>query len=301
MFHQDAEVLYYPTVTDSPIVIGDTTYPDGMSVFNSSFDEVFERYVYDVSSLVVRPKSVGALMGALFFADACAWRGWPIGTLVIPYLPGARQDRMNPKGDFLFGAKSIANEINARGFAKVICFDPHSEVMPALIDNCVVIHVDETEALVGDGTGRGCYDGVVAPDAGAGKRAERIAKALKLPVINAWKTRDVASGNSKITGFGIEPIVGVQKLLIVDDICDGGGTFIGLADHIKSLGSSYEIEMDLYVSHGLFSKGIDALVERFGRITTTNSIAYDPNDFDTDKLHRVDILTEILAERAITH
>ncbi len=299
MFHQDAEILYYPNITDSPIIIGDTTYPDGMSVFNSSFDEVFERYIYDVSALVVRPKSVGALMQALFFADACSWRGYEIGTLVIPYLPGARQDRMNPKGDFLFGAKSIANEINAREFGKVICFDPHSEVMPALLDNCTVIHVDE----IFDPLDKiySCYDGVVAPDAGAGKRAELIAKALEIPVIHAWKTRDVASGNSAITGFGIEPIVGVQKLLIVDDICDGGGTFIGLADHIKSLGQSYEIELDLYVSHGLFTKGIDALTERFGRITTTNSIAYDPNDYDTPKLYRVDILTEILAERAITH
>lgn len=295
--YNDAEIIYYPNITQQPILIGDTTYPDGMAVLNTSEAAITERYLCYASALVVRPGSVGSLMQALFFADACAWRGYPIATLVIPYLPGARQDRMNPAGDFLFGAKSIADEINARSFDKVICFDPHSDVMPALINNCSVIHIDEVQGIVGDGTGRGCYDAVVAPDAGAAKRAERVAKYLRIPIVNAWKTRDVTDGHSTIVGFGIEPVVGVQKLLIVDDICDGGGTFIGLADHIKSLGQSYEIELDLYVSHGLFTKGIESLAERFNNIITTNSTVNNPQLIHP-QLTVVDILSEIIANAA---
>lgn len=250
------------------IPISDQTYPDGFPVVNGNVDLLLGEPYLSFTQLLVQPFDASMLMKALWFADALRFRGHPIKNLILPYLPGARQDRMADEGDILFAAKSIANEINARQFDNVICFDPHSEVMPALINNCRVVHVDEISDLIPSN----CYDGIVAPDAGAAKRAEAIGKVLHTPVFNAWKTRDIASGNSKITGFGIEDISGVQKLLIVDDICDGGGTFIGLTQHIKSMTQSYEIEIDLYVSHGLFTKGITGLEELFETIITTDSV-----------------------------
>lgn len=261
----DSQILYI-NADGKALEIVKEDYPDGFPVANNYSDSVLTGPA-GYSALVVRPSDVNMLMKALWFADAAKWRGYYIHTLILPYLPGARQDRLNPQGDFLFAAKSIADEINARGFSRVICFDPHSDVMPALINRCHVVHVDEVDIDFGTN----CYDGVVAPDAGAAKRAERIAKKLKIPVFNAWKTRDIASGNSKITGFGIEEISGVQRLLIVDDICDGGGTFTGLGNHIKTIGQSYEIELDLYVSHGLFTKGVEHLGKVFKKIITTDS------------------------------
>jgi ribose-phosphate pyrophosphokinase len=263
-------------------------YPDGFPVANNYAEEVL-MYGAGHTMLVARPTSVDMLMKALWFADSARWRGCHIDTLIIPYLPGARQDRMNDVGDFLFAAKSIANEINARKFNTVICFDPHSDVMPALIDNCHVIRVDGIGLKFS-----GCYDGVVAPDAGAAKRAEAIAKTISVPVINAWKTRNIADGHSTITGFGIEPINGVQKLLIVDDICDGGGTFIGLADHIKTFGQSYEIEVDLYVSHGLFTKGQADLFDRFNNIITTDST--DPRHHAVLDVEVIPVVEKLIEE-----
>lgn len=270
--------------------ISNELYPDGFPVFNGTADAIIGPSGNCTTQLIVRPHDANDLMKALWFADAMAYRGKPIDNLVIPYLPGARQDRMNDAGDFLFAAKSIAEEINIRNFLNVVCFDPHSEVMPALINNCRVIHVDEADIEFGIK----CYDGVVAPDAGAAKRAEAIAKTLKVPVYNAWKTRDIASGNSKITGFGIENISGVQKLLIVDDICDGGGTFIGLANHIKSMTQSYEIELDLYVSHGLFTKGITALEELFETIITTDTVQPRGIDVRPIKLKTIPIVDTLV-------
>lgn len=270
--------------------ISDETYPDGFPVLNGTAEAIIGSPGDYPTQLVVRPNDVTTLMKALWFADAMEYRGQPIDNLIVPYLPGARQDRMNEAGDFLFAAKSIAEEINMRRFLNVICFDPHSEVMPALINNCRVIHVDEANIEFGIK----CYDGVIAPDAGAAKRAEAIARTLKTPVYNAWKTRDVASGNSKITGFGIEDISGVQKLLIVDDICDGGGTFIGLAKHIKSMTQSYEIELDLYVSHGLFTKGITALEELFETIVTTDTVQPRGIDVRPIKLKTIPIVQTLI-------
>jgi ribose-phosphate pyrophosphokinase len=52
----------------------------------------------------------------------------------------------------------------------------------------------------------------------------------------------------------------------VDDICDGGGTFIGLAALLKSHNAGHIV---LIVSHGIFSKGFD--LAHIDAIYTTNS------------------------------
>ena len=55
----------------------------------------------------------------------------------------------------------------------------------------------------------------------------------------------------------------------MDDICDGGGTFIGLASELmsKNAGAIY-----LAVTHGIFSNGFDGLNRKFRGIFTTDSI-----------------------------
>lgn len=217
--------------------------------------------------LVVTTGRLDKLMTALFYADAQAEREQRIGTLVIPYLPGARQDRMmGDGGDRLFTAKSVAKEINARGFDRVICFDPHSDVMPAMIDRCVVV---DAEALFPQPLDHVVsWQGVVAPDGGAEKRAGKVARRLGVPMFRAWKTRDVRTG--EITGFGCEDLPD-GRFLLVDDICDGGGTFLGLAAHVAE--HKRRVVLDLYVSHGVFSAPSSLpLSEAFGVVITTDSL-----------------------------
>ena len=100
------------------------------------------------------------------------------------------------------------------------------------------------------------------------ERAYRIAASLRVPLYHAWKTRDVTSG--ALAGFGIEP-VRAGNYLVVDDLCDGGGTFIGLADLLDASGA----RADLYVTHGLFTKGTQALLDRFTRVFCTDSVIGD--------------------------
>ena len=54
--------------------------------------------------------------------------------------------------------------------------------------------------------------------------------------------------------------------IIIDDICDGGGTFVGIADKVG------RAPLGMYITHGIFSQGFDALRERFEHIYTTNSL-----------------------------
>jgi len=189
---------------------------------------------------------------------------------VIPYLPGARQDRA-PRGEAL-SCKVYADLINSCKLDRVICFDPHSDVMPALINNCVVVPVEAIlKFLFKDHKGSEYQiDGIIAPDIGASKKAWKVAQCLDVPMYQAYKHRDMKTG--KLSGFSCETLPeNGQHLLVVDDICDGGGTFIGLAQHIKSLPENQNIGLSLWVSHGIFSKGIDELLKHYKGIYTTDS------------------------------
>jgi ribose-phosphate pyrophosphokinase len=206
-------------------------------------------------AILLRPQSLGALMAALFWVDAIRERGWAVPRLVLPNICGARQDRVNPSGDFLFTAKSVARELNARHFPSVTVLDPHSDVAPALIDRCRVVPA----TFAGEG-----YVGVIAPDGGAEKRASRIALALGVPLYHAWKSRDVTTG--AISAFGVQPL-SAGHYLVADDLCDAGGTFLGLAGELAKHG----VTADLYVTHGLFTKGTDALLNSFRAVFCTDS------------------------------
>lgn len=222
--------------------MGVTSYPDGMPIITGPPAIPIR--------ILARPKTLGAFAAIMFWVDALAERGHAVPELVLPFIPGARQDRLNPAGDYLFTAKSVAAMLNARHFPRVTVLDPHSDVAAGMIDRCDVIQPADILKLLK----QGCrYQGVISPDAGAEKRAGAVARKAKIPLRHAGKTRDVRTG--AISGFWLEPVASGQHFLVVDDICDGGGTFIGLAAEIAKAGCTAE----LYVTHGLYSKGTDEL------------------------------------------
>jgi ribose-phosphate pyrophosphokinase len=207
-------------------------------------------------------------VAAMFYFDAMRYRGLTVPRLVIPMIPGQRQDRLNSIGDALFTARSIAEMINARKFPSVTVVDPHSDVAPALIDRCRVV---PSSACINPPHGK--YAAVIAPDAGSDKRAGNVASKLGIPLLRAWKTRSLDNG--KITGFGMQShsLPTGSLVLVVDDICDGGATFIGLADAICQAG----LKAHLWVTHGLFTRGTAGILERYGHVYCTDS-APGPRD-----------------------
>lgn len=183
--------------------------------------------------------------------------------LNLPYIPYARQDRVCNDGEAL-SIKVFANMINSMGFAEVSVNDPHSDVAPALIDNCSIV-----EQWVFANTVRGDFKHVtlVSPDYGATKKTEKLAQIWDCEVIQGVKKRDTKTGN--LSGFDYYGNVEGKHLLIVDDICDGGGTFIGLTEKLLEGGAE---TVSLFVTHGIFSKGVDVLLDNgIHTIYTTDS------------------------------
>lgn len=197
--------------------------------------------------------------------------------LFMPYVPYARQDRVCDKGES-FSLYTFAKLINLLNFNSVIICDPHSEVTPALINNVKVISqfdlVNKNLAL----TNRIIHCVLVSPDAGANKKTAEIAKYLGHDsFVRADKLRDLTNGNIKETIVYCDDFKG-KDVVCVDDICDGGRTFIELAKVCKAKNCGKFI---LYVTHGIFSKGVKVLFDGgIDEIYTTDSFQWitDPNE-----------------------
>lgn len=215
----------------------------------------------------VQARSSDDVLLALLANDALQRLGFRDIELFIPYFPAARQDRVMVPGEAL-SVKVYTSMVNAAGFRRVTVFDPHSEVTPALLDRCRVIsnhdfirraiaQLPDAERLT-----------LVAPDAGSAKKIHHLAAALQWErVVQCDKTRDVRTGQLSGAQVFADDLNGAD-CLIVDDICDGGGTFIQLAEALKRKNAG---RLYLAVSHGIFSKGTEVLTAHFDRVFTTDS------------------------------
>lgn len=212
--------------------------------------------------------------------------------LIIPYFPGARMDRGRP-----FGLQVYVDAIHALHLDMVAVFDPHSQTTPELLNaqkglNARYLYPEDLLSSHTAHLNLMRYTGVIAPDEGARLRAEGVGRALGVPVFQATKKRDFGSG--QLFDFDCEPLPQGGKFLLADDICDRGGTFLGLAKH---LGLPKE-QLDLYVSHGVFSSdATETLPEAFGSILTTNS--YAPERKLPESFARINVI-DLLIGKAMT-
>lgn len=197
--------------------------------------------------------------------------------VTIPYFPGARQDRVSNSGETL-SVKVYADIINAQKYNRVTVVDPHSEVTTALLDKVRVLPVvDILKKIVTEHN----YDTILIPDAGATKRMfsyyfPDLEFNKRLSFVQCLKKRDTETG--KLSGFKIVDYVKDRaNCLIVDDIADGGGTFVGLGNELVVRQPTVG-KFGLYTTHGIYSKGIEPLLHSsdnidgvFDELFTTDS------------------------------
>lgn len=181
--------------------------------------------------------------------------------LYLPYLPYGRQDKAITNQS-TFALHSFARMLNALAFDRVFLTDPHSAVAKELINNCYVTY----QFMVLDKARGELRPTLVFPDKGA---ADKYVPIFCPDVyIRCEKIRDQATGEILKQEFVIhkprekllstlhEHLPALGPLLIVDDICDGGATFIGIAKGLREAGAQ---SVHLFVSHGLFTKGVQVL------------------------------------------
>lgn len=194
--------------------------------------------------------------------------------LICPYYPSARQDRVATEGDV--NMLKVYHAALSAGFEPVMTYDAHSLASETLVDqsfsvaNMLALANESSARGLAQGIATGCYT-LVAPDNGALKRVEQVAKRFgNAPVVYGLKHRDPVDG--KITSYEIVGDVKGRACLIIDDICDGGRTFTECSAKLREAGA---LSVSLFVTHGLFTKGLDVLLDNgIDFIYTTGSTGF---------------------------
>lgn len=195
-------------------------------------------------------------------------------TLEITYLPYARQDKPI-SNTMTFALRAFAPLLNSLKFDEVIIHDPHSELALRLIENSKAVYPTKLVEQVAQSMDKNgnltifCY-----PDKGALTKYSKVYEQSYRPHIYGEKVRDQATGN--ILSYQLFGTCVDRNVLIVDDICDGGATFKLLAKDLLSAGAK---EVNLFVTHGIFSRGIKTLLDSgIKRVFTAKGEAFNGPD-----------------------
>lgn len=245
-----------------------TTFPDGTSQVWKLSDELIDStkehginltWYFENESEFVHLLQTQYLIRDIIEQESNG-RTFPETTLTCPYMPYARQDK-KVANDSCFALNMFLEIFDS---AKCITtFDVHN---PKIFEgkNFEFVNLMPYSAIQHVINQNG-IDLIVYPDKGAANRYN--SDILGLPFIALDKVRDQSTG--AITGLSIneEDKGKGSKILVVDDICDGGRTFIEAAKLLEG-------EKFLYVSHGIFSKGLDCLYDAgYTAIYTVNDLS----------------------------
>lgn len=179
--------------------------------------------------------------------------------LDIVYLMSMRMDRVMSYNES-FSLNVVAQVINDMFPQAVHVLEPHSHKTQDLIDE-----------YWGDiQSPKPNFEGYlwVYPDKGAYQRYDGSASTQVL----CSKVRDIATG--KLSGFKIENPEILEEfddkpLVVLDDLCDGGGTFVGIAKELRKAAPNRKLS--IYVTHMVNPKGILNLSENYDEVYFTNS------------------------------
>lgn len=181
-------------------------------------------------------------------------------TIYLPYLPFARADRIFEPGNslpieaLLLGLHQISEAMLPNVDVELLTVDVHNDKYPELVFGSKHKDTPQHTCVVTTLPNGKKYDYVIAPDKGAVQKATQVAKLLNAALITATKTRDIATGKITSTTLSSAPEPN-STVLIVDDILDGGGTFIPLGLKLKE----FNCVVDLYVTHLIAAKGLKPL------------------------------------------
>ena len=208
--------------------------------------------------------------------------------LFVPYFIGARSDRKFEEGGNWYLKQVICPIINTLQFDSIIVLDAHSSVLGNLLNNYKA--VDNKELVdfalknitkLSEQNNQNYEENgfiLVSPDAGAAHKINKLAENIgyKRDIIICSKERDTEGKLTKTVVFIHDDENTNKDFIIVDDICDGGRTFINIAKEIKNYYghedfNGYQPKIYLVITHGIFSAGFKELSQYFDGIFCTNS------------------------------
>ena len=264
---------------------------------NFSDNEIFVRINENVRGedvFIIQSTSKPAndnLMELLICIDALVRASASRITAVIPYYGYARQDRKTD-GRTPISAKLVANLIAKAGADRVLTMDLHAGQIQGFFDvptdNLVAMPVIENDIRVAHASNNVM---VVSPDVGGVVRARNLANRLGVDLAIVDKRRPEA-GKSEVMNI-IGDVEG-RHCILVDDICDSGGTLVNAAKALKDKGAT---GVSAYVTHGVLSNDAVKRIEKseMDEIVICDTIRPTEEDFKSKSL-RVLSVAPLLGE-----
>jgi ribose-phosphate pyrophosphokinase len=254
------------------LVVTPTIFPDGTSQIWKLPDGLFEEKRINI---VWNFESERELID-LYGINALIPKGKFIH-LHISYMPYARQDKEIGNKN-TFNLYVFAGLLNMLAFDEVSAVDVHNpELTKQLIKNFRNYSVTSIHNTLID-----CIkpDYLVFPDKGAADRYSYL-NGMHIPIIVFEKYRHQGTGviteHKIVSGVAPGVLPGKSKFLVIDDLCDGGATFISIATVLNRICS--DPDLYLYVTHGGFSKGREVLTNVGYKLFTTNSLIRNVEGF----------------------
>jgi ribose-phosphate pyrophosphokinase len=273
------------------VPVGKTTttkLPD--SEIHVQVDEV----VRDLDIFFIQPCSVPVndnLMEILLYLDAFRRASVNSVSVVIPYFPYARQDRM-ARGRESISARVVANLLESLGANRVIFVDIHNRAIQGFFN----IPVDPLTALplLADYFRSPAFRNasIVSPDLGRANLAGKYAESLDLPLVVMQKRR-INFHQAETTNL-VGDIKG-RRPIIIDDIVAGGSVLKQidiLYDYGAEGGAYFSITHPVLLPSALEILSSD---ERIERLVVTNTIPLSPEKASHPKIEVVSI-AKLLAE-----
>lgn len=191
--------------------------------------------------------------------------------LYIPCLLDAQADKRF-SSDESSGLKLVCEFINSMNFKYVKVFHPHNpEVVEALLNNVIIIDnsLFINKVLENLNLTNGEVS-LMSTDAGGFKPLMKLADKLQWEgeVYSASKSRKYEDGKSKLIQEIDRQDFNGKDILIIDDICVYGGTFLGLAKMLRERNCG---KLYLAVSHMTVESPNKDLFKLFDKVFTTPS------------------------------
>src|ERR671932_671238 len=235
------------------------------------------------------PPTDAHLMELLVMLDAFRRSSAERVTAVIPYFGYARSDKKD-RPRVPIAAKLVANLINTAGADRVLTMDLHAAQIQGFFD-IPVDHLFAAPAFIGHYQDHKLPSlTVVAPDTGGAERARAYAKRLTSSDGSPATLALCDKRREKANVAEVMNVVGDvrgRNCLIVDDMCDTGGSLTKVAKALKAAGAE---RIHACFTHPVRSgHACEALAEsEIERVVTTNTIQLRD---DACRLEKIEVLS----------
>ncbi len=198
-----------------------------------------------------------------------------VPNVTINYLYGARSDK-NTSGDY------YVSEVPNRIFSELYASRGYDINVKFLAPHCDNLIQNKTYFSytfnLPSCVNLKDYDLVIFPDESAYRRyASQLSDSefLVSEFLVCQKERDQVTG--QIVSHKIPDLPDyVKKVIVVDDLCDGGFTFISLAQSLPP-----QVEKHLFVFHGVFSNnGLEKVCDEYSKVFVSNSLPNYQDSFE---------------------